>query len=339
MKKQRNIIIATSLFLMTTAFLPGGAKAETDIISYEKDGRVKPVENASSLAENDLDEVLNAIGLEEENVDGLSKTEKVDLVSQGGKVVGEVEGEEKNYYVSLDGTKTEYTKQNEEIITQKKIEDLKTYNEATGESLKFDDVYPSKAEQNPGISLMAALPGNGFKTKPKGDLDLTQQVVYLGSTSTQYKYLFNSFASWYDKPVNTKTDILGTAWSEDAVAKADSFQGYWEQGKEIADGKGGTKWITESKTLSMKSPKAYGQYVSVKLGDGDYQNINMRREVRVSKSKKGDPAYVITTYFHTYTSITGVSAAIGPVSVDIPSKWLQSGDETYVEYSFSFGNT
>ncbi|MFJ7747497.1 hypothetical protein [Peribacillus sp. NPDC097295] len=177
---------------------------------------------------------------------------------------------------------------------------------------------------------MAALPQDGIKIKVKGDMELTQQVIYLGSTSTQYKYLFVSNAHSNDKPLSTKTDVLGSAWSEEAVAKADSFSGFWDQGKEIADGKGGTTWTFDDKMLSMKSPKSYGHYVTIKLGGGDYQNINMRREVRVGKSKKGEPAYVKTTC---------VSASIGPVSVDIPRKWLQSGYETYVEYSFTFGNT
>ncbi|GAA1386775.1 hypothetical protein [Peribacillus frigoritolerans] len=339
MKKKRNIFILAFLFLLITALLPNGAYADTNVINYEKDGRVKPVKNAELLSENQLDSVLDAIGLEEENLDDMSKKEKVYMASQGGKVVDEVEVEEKSYYVSLDGTKTEYTEENEELITQKKIEDLKTYNEATGESLEIENVYPSKVKQNFGISLMAALPKDGIKTKIKGDLELTQQVIYLGSTSTQYKYSFVSNAHWNDTPLSTKTDILGSAWSEEAVAKADTFSGFWDQGKEIADGKGGTTWTFDDKKLSMKSPKAYGQYVTVSLGGGDYQNINMSREVRVGKSKKGEPAYVQTTYFHTYTNISGLSASIGPVSVDIPSKWLQSGDEIYVEYSFTFGNT
>jgi uncharacterized membrane protein len=48
-KKKRNLFILAFLFLLTTALLPNGAFADTNVINYEKDGRVKPVENAELI--------------------------------------------------------------------------------------------------------------------------------------------------------------------------------------------------------------------------------------------------------------------------------------------------
>ncbi len=244
----------------------------------------------------------------------------------------------KTYYRSLNGEKIEYTNANEEKIKQQKEEDLEQYNKLTGENLKIEDFENFYSEQD-RIQPFAILPNNGFASVYNDKLNLNLQIRYLGSNATQYRYEYMAHAIWDNKPFNTKTDILGLTWSEDAVATDNTFSGYWYQEQLVADGLGGLTFISEDKNLSMKDPKAYGHYVEFLLGYAQSQFINTSREVRVAKRKAGDPAYVLGKYFHTYYSLSGgFSASIGPMSIDIPDQWLGAGDETIIEYSFTYGD-
>lgn len=339
MNKKGLLFFISLIALLSVSIFPKGTYADSLDIYYESDGRVKPIENAQVLSENQLDDVLDAIGIEKTVAESMSIEEKIGLASQGGKALNiNKVAERKTFYKSLDGTKIEYTENNEDLIAKKKLDDLNKYNELTGQSLTIADIQSNNGG-NQDINTMAALPNNGLQIKTTGDLQVVQQVVYLGSTTTQYRYLYASTARWNKTPFNTKTDILGTAWNADAVATANSFSGNFYQEQEVADGKGGTTWLTENKNLSMADPKSYGHYVKTNLGNGSLQEIHMNREVRVAKDKKGHPAYVLTKYFHTYYNIGGsISASIGPVSVEVSPDWLSAGDETYVEYSYSYGD-
>lgn len=338
MTKRQFIFLLGLILLLSVSISPKEIYADTLNIQYEDDNRVKPIKNADTLTEPQLDKVLDAIGIDNELVENISTEEKIDLASQGGKtiVINKI-GEIKTFYKSLDGSKIEYNSDNQEIIYKKKLEDLATYNKVTGDSLTLEDFQPIK--QSNDITTLAALPNNGFNVKNSGKLELAQQVIYLGSTSTQYRYTYISNANWNGKPLNTKTDVLASAWDNGAVATANTFTGQWWQDKLIADGKGGTTGIYEEKKLSMLGAQPYGQYTRIKLGDGDFQGINMTREVRVAKSKKGHPAYTVTKYFHTYYDLgTSISVTIGPASINIPDDWTSAGDETYVEYSYTYGD-
>lgn len=340
MLKKKFLFCLSLLALLTFSFTTSpvfASESQKATINYEEDGRVKPVKNADSLPEQELDKVVEAIGIEESIMESMTKDEKVALAEKGGKAIDlEIVGEQKTYYRSLDGSRIEYTDENQDIIKKKKLEDVKKYNELTGESLTLADIDPTA---QPIIQPLGYLPGGGYNVKTNGKLELAQQVVYLGQTSTQYKYLYVSNAFWNGKPFNTKKDIMATAWDVDAVATANTFQGHWYQAQAAADGNGGIRWLYEEKTLEMKDPKAYGHYVTLTLGDGEYQNINMSREVRVAKDKVGHPAYVVTKYFHLYWDLGNISVNIGPASIDIPRTWLAvNGDETVVEYSYNYGD-
>ncbi|MCM3673042.1 hypothetical protein M3699_03910 [Peribacillus simplex] len=103
----------------------------------------------------------------------------------------------------------------------------------------------------------------------------------------------------------------------------------------MADGKGGTTWVSSNKALSMTSPQAYGHGVKFGLRGGDFQNINMQREMRASKKLAGDPAYLVAKYHHTHLTLSGISISIGIVSVDLEGS---SGDQTIIEYSYYYGD-
>ena len=224
-------------------------------------------------------------------------------------------------------------------ITAAKLDDLETINEKTGKSLSIMDLPISGSDINDSttndnsIAPMAALPGNGYTDDNTGKLYYVQQVIYLGTSDSKYRYLYNTNAEWYVKPLNTKTDIIGVAWDEKAVAQANTFKGTHYNTIET-----GVGWLEETKNLSLKDPKAYGYYVEFPLGEGSFQNINTQREVRVHTSYKNHPAYIVSKYFHKYYSIVGTSVSISPVSVNIPDSWLANGDLVEVEYSYDYGD-
>ncbi|MGE1166356.1 hypothetical protein ACQJ0Y_24650 [Peribacillus simplex] len=306
---------------------------ETDksIIKYEKDGRVKPIPEANTLSEKDLNNVLEEIGVHNDVTSNLSKSEKENIAEKGGKAIDFQVESVKTYYTSFDGTRIEYTKKNLEKIKKQKVKDLKTYNKKTGKNSSILTIEPTVMPTDSNISTMALKD----KVKIKGKLEFAQQVIYLGSTKTAYKYLINTNAAWNGNPWNQKTDAMGVAWDKGGVAKADTFQGTYYQSTEVADGKGGSKWIDNTKTLKMASPQAYGHGVKFKLRGGDFQNINMSREIRASKKLAGDPAYLIAKYHHTHRNLGGFSISIGVVSVDIEHS---AGDQTVIEYSYYYGN-
>lgn len=336
MSKKWYVLFFSMVCLLAISISSEVVYADNSFIKYEDDGRVKPIKEADLLTESQLDEAVDAIGIDTYVISDMSKEEKVKIASEGGLIVETTPVSTKTFYRSLDGTKIEYTQDNEDLIYQKKLDDLKKYNELTGESLKINDIQPETPNQG-GIQAKSILPNNGFGSTTNGKLNLNLQVRYLGSNSTQYRYEYIGHAIW-GNPLNDKTDILGMAWSEDAVAVANTFSGSWYQEQLIADGNGGIDYIFDEKNLTMSDPKSYGHYVKVNLGGADYQTITTSREVRVAKRKAGDPGYVIAKYHHTYYAIPGISASIGPISVDIPNNWLNAGDETYIEYSFTYGD-
>ncbi|MFS0890529.1 hypothetical protein [Peribacillus frigoritolerans] len=329
--KKFTFILASLLvfFLVQNPIL--AEETDKNIIKYEKDGRVKPIPEANTLSEKDLNNVLEEIGVHSDVTSNLSKTEKENIAEQGGKAIDVQVESVKKYYTSFDGTRIKYTKKNLEKIKKQKVKDLKTYNKKTGKNLSIMKVEPTVMPTDNNISTLALKD----KVKINGKLEFAQQVIYLGSTTTAYKYLINTNAAWNGKPLNQKTDGMGVAWDKGGVAVADTFKGNYSQETEVADGKGGTTWISSNKALSMTSPQAYGHGVKVSLGGGDFQNINMQREMRASKKLAGDPAYLVAKYHHTHLTISGISISIGIVSVDIAGS---SGDDTVIEYSYYYGD-
>ncbi|PWW17078.1 hypothetical protein DFO73_1328 [Cytobacillus oceanisediminis] len=347
MKKKISFFMVVLLLALSSIFIShplAANNSSTDVnIEYEKDGRVKGFKNAENMSDKALNEVLEKIGLTEESIETLSKREKVDIVKRGGKAIDLQVKSAKTYYVSLDGSRTEYTEQNEEIIKEKKLADLKKYNEMTGDSksiLELSGPEPLMINESQDMvtastTATGALPP--IKTEPNGDLEIWQQVLYLGPWDGHMNYKYISNASWYDAPFNTKTDAFATAFDTFAVAKADSFQANWFQDQAVPDGNGGITYITEEKQLSADTDsfKLYGHGVKVKIGEGSYQNISMSREVLVGTSHIGDPAYILTKYHHTYGTITGLAINIGPAAISFEGAW---GDDTILEFNYTYGD-
>ncbi|TYS58289.1 hypothetical protein FZC76_22705 [Sutcliffiella horikoshii] len=347
MKKIITIFIATLLLSLTSIFIvqqPAAASGSSNVkINYEKDGRVKGLENPEKMSEKSLNMVLQKIGLKEESINSLSKSEKEGIVKRGGKAIDIQVKSAKTYYVSLDGSRTEYTESNNKKINEKKLADLKKYNEITGNSKSILELNTANSlvqdKSKDLITVNSSSTGEipPIKTEPNGDLELMLQVLYLGPWDGQMNYKYISTATWNEKPFNTKTDAFGTAFDVNAVAKADSFQASWLQTQPVSDGNGGTTYITESKQLSP-DPNAFEQYghgVKIPLGDGSYQNISMSREVLVSTSNIGEPAYILTKYHHTYGTLSGIGISIGPASVTFEGTW---GDDTILEYNYTYGD-
>jgi hypothetical protein len=325
----------TIMFMLTPSILAN------ELVSYEKDGRVSPITQPEKLSEGELNIILKEIGLNNEIISNLPRNDKEAIAAKGGKVADLEIKNAKRYYVTLDGEKIEYTEENLNKIVEQKEKDVKEYNTLTGESLTVSDLggnHLLRIGERQGITPMRSLPNYGYNMVINGKLELVQQVIYLGSTSTQYRYLVVSNAAWNGSPLNTKQDVMASAWDVEGVATANTFAANWFQQKEVADGKGGTTWINESKQLQADpdSNKAYGHGVKFTLGEGDFQNIHMEREIRVSKNYTGHPAYIQTKYFHKYGSIGSVGINIGPASVSFSGANL--GDVTLVEYSYDYGD-
>ncbi|MDF2701016.1 MAG: hypothetical protein K0Q49_2580 [Haloplasmataceae bacterium] len=347
------LLILSTLFVVN-AYAKGNVKTSS-IIKYEKDGRVSGVKNAQKLSDQDLSNVMSAIGFKKEITKSLSRSEKINIVKKGGKTVDLKIKSVKKVYVSLEGKQIEYNEMNKQLIKEQKLKDVKRYNELTGENksvLELPGEEPLKinGEIENSSAFMDAygvpsattatgvLPNYGIADVTNGDLYLSQQVNYLGTDSAgNLDYKLISVANWMGHPASTKTDGFATVFDQKATPKANTFDSRWSQDKEIADGMGGTTWIQENKILQA-DPDAfsvYGHGVKVPLGEGDYQMANMSREVLVNTAYLGHPAYVLTKYHHTYGTITGLGINIGPVSISFSGTW---GDDTMVEYGYVYGD-
>ncbi|MER3122355.1 hypothetical protein ABQG71_14255 [Bacillus altitudinis] len=242
------------------------------------------------------------------------------------------------YYNSLDGERIEYNSENEKRIAKTKLKDIKKYKKLTGKSISYEDVGlkdNGDLGESDKIHTLSSLPPTDPATNSK--LLISQQVFYKGTSGTNYKYQYHSYAEWFKKPVNHKKDAFAVAWDTSAVPLSGAFEGDWQQQKAVADGKGGLTHVTEDKQLSADtdSYKNYGHGVSLSPGYGDTQFITMDRDVLVPTSKKGDPANIITKYHHTYATINGISISVGPASISFSDSW---GDDLVTEYSFVYGD-
>ncbi|TYS10242.1 hypothetical protein FZC70_09530 [Bacillus subtilis] len=242
------------------------------------------------------------------------------------------------YYNSLDGERIEYTPENEILIAKTKLEDIEKYKKLTGKSISYEEVGlkdTNNSEESGKIHTLSSLPPTEPATNSK--LLIAQQVFYKGTSGTNYKYQYHSYAEWFKTPVNHKKDAFATAWDTSAVPSSGTFKGYWQQQKAIADGKGGLTYVTEDKRLSADadSYKNYGHGVILSPGYGDTQFMTMDRDVLVPQSKKGDPANIITKYHHTYATINGVAISVGPAAISFSGSW---GDDLVTEYSFTYGD-
>ncbi|WP_242300183.1 hypothetical protein [Bacillus cereus group sp. BfR-BA-01448] len=236
------------------------------------------------------------------------------------------------FYKSLSGKTIEYTPENLELINKTKLEDIKSYKKLTGIALTEEEVGITNTRNTLNrASLPPVIPVF------EGKLMLVQQVLYKGTSGTNYKYQYRSVAEWHGNPLVHFTDVLASGWDSSAIPVANTFRGYWLQEQRVADGHGGTTLIREDKKLDADSDSFNGSGNAVKFspGGGEYQVITMDRDILVPMSKAGDPANIITKYHHTYANLTGIAITIGPFAVNISSTW---GDDTTVEYSFNYGD-
>ncbi|MGG1247936.1 hypothetical protein [Bacillus spizizenii] len=240
-----------------------------------------------------------------------------------------------SYYNSLDGKQIEYTPENELLIAKTKMEDLEKFKKLTGKSLSYEDVGLNTKGSSGSFTSLSSLPS----TEPAIDskLLITQQVFFKGTSGSNYKYQYHSYAEWFKTPVNHKKDAFATAWDTSAVPLSGTFNGYWQQQKAVADGRGGITYVTEDKNLSADadSYKNYGHGIILAPGYGDTQFMTMDRDVLVPQSKHGDPANIITKYHHTYATVEGVSISVGPASISFSGSW---GDDLVTEYSYRYGD-
>ncbi|NPC93871.1 hypothetical protein HOO54_17015 [Bacillus sp. WMMC1349] len=242
------------------------------------------------------------------------------------------------YYNSLSGERIEYTPENELLIAKTKLEDMVKYKKLTGKSISYEEVGlrdTDNSKKTTKFHTLSSLSPTEPATNDK--LLIAQQVFYKGTSGSNYKYQYHSYAEWFKTPINHKKDAFATAWDTSAVPLSGTFEGYWQQQKAVADGNGGIKYVTEDKKLSADpdSYKNYGHGVILAPGYGDTQFMTMDRDILVPQSKKGDPANIITKYHHTYATISGVAISVGPAAITFSGSW---GDDLVTEYSFTYGD-
>lgn len=89
MKLKNKILFFISIIsLLAGGLLPEKVYAESTSIQYEQDGRVKPIgiSEAESLTEPQLDEMLEAIGIDNKAIKEIDKEKKIKIASEEGVI-------------------------------------------------------------------------------------------------------------------------------------------------------------------------------------------------------------------------------------------------------------
>ncbi|OIU69836.1 hypothetical protein [Rossellomorea aquimaris] len=332
------------------------AKFESD-----KEGIIAPNDNSDSLSTEQLDNSLLKMGIIPGTVNKMSLEQKREIVKKGGKAFSPSIKKATKVYNSLSGKKIPYTEGNIEKIKKQKIKDIKRYNEQTGKSMsilelpgnnnKLEIVKKEEISDESNSEIIPEENKNQFfatssiedqygvlppaDTVVDGDMILDTQVIYqgpYGAASMEYKY--SSYLTWINKPFNTKTDALVTAFDEGAVPIENTFFAQYIQRSATPDGQS----LEDVKKLEPDADSfgVYGHGVKFKLGDYQQHSVSMMRSVKVSTSKIGEGAYILTKYRHAYLTVTGIGISIGPGSISFEgANW---GDDFFIEYGYDYGN-
>ncbi|WP_337970233.1 hypothetical protein [Virgibacillus salexigens] len=249
------------------------------------------------------------------------------------------------YYQSLEGKQIEYTEENKELIAEQKQKDLEKFNserlstfstyDVTLQDLGSNEVPEVNIEKNDKyISTSIKTPNSNEIIKPFGsesetdnNLTITQGATYTGKSGSNYEYLYASVAEWTSSPSVFFTDGFASAWDETPVPKANSFSASW-MGYSPRTGE-------RTGSISPHESLIYGNSLKKAPGSYAYQNMVMNRIVRVSDDNYGDPALIITEYFHTFGAIN-LGINLGVATINFENGW---GNKVRVEYGYEYGDS
>lgn len=316
-------VIGVSLFLLgsMTAFAEestvssGEEQTKTIVLdnslSIEKkeDGRVAPVENAESLSESQLDQVLEQMEMTQEQIEALPLEAKIEFVSEGGLAVS-VSANVKEYYNSLNGERILVTDENrEEVELIKTLDSIK----ANGFSI--------------GDNLFSTLKMGSVKD---GSFYGTSSITYVGSNSSTWTYkYFNSFS--FNKRLNYKyTDTFAIAWQPHTTSIGTSASAIAYSDMDLF-----TKPLT---VTTSHGGTTGGRIAKIKHAHGDVSDKSttgqLTETVTIPKNNSGETGKWVVRYAHPW-SLLSPSISIGPLTIDFSAFW---GDEWEWENTFTINS-
>lgn len=146
--------------------------------------------------------------------------------------------------------------------------------------------------------------------------------TYIGSTATEYKYLYTALYDWYALPLQRHSDTLAIAWQNHSSAVNGTYEAYYQVG---------SSWLNSPKSVDISS--LYGTKMDFWLQATSRQYGLLIEEMRIPKTELGNTGQFAISYIHPYTAISP-SISIGPVSISVGSF---IGDEYNYRYSYTIG--
>ncbi|MGO1469436.1 MAG: hypothetical protein ACTHW2_05380 [Tissierella sp.] len=278
-----------------------------DNLSIEilNDGRVAPRKSSIEISEENLDTILKKIGYDENIINSWDIARKRNFVNKGGKVVDTELVSLEHNYISKDGKKHKVTSNNLSRIQKIQLSDLKSIGIEGEEAKKHNLLKEDKARKS----------FETFGYKVVGDWFGQISVLYLGETSTQYKFGITVDYNWDKNPAARNTDSVGLFWGNIAQPLAGTHSG---KHAALISGRG---WVTNNHEIDVAS--TLGVRSQFKLNRSTWGGVPtkqmgfLEQSVNVNKSRAGQKLAISGKYVHPWIpSGIGISIGAGGLSID-----------------------
>lgn len=266
------------------------------------DGRISPIEKSIELSEDDLNLVLEEIGYDQKSIQSWSLEQKQLLASKGGKVVDSELVSLKREYISKDGETHKITPNNISEVRDFQLEDLKKIGVEGVETEQYNVLEEGKETSSTYSNLYA---NNGYKED--GIWSSLISVVYLGETSTQYKYELVVDYHWKKHPRAANRDSVGLYWGDIAQPVANTHAGVHAA---LYDG----TWLNSSHDIDLSSTQGITSsfyLYSPNLATTPIKQTGMLlQDIMVSKRYSNHQLAISGKYIHPWT-VANLSLSVG----------------------------